>query len=63
LRRKVPAGSRVNGEAVPIPADAEIGRVIAMIVPGTELKEESGDLKSTTSRPGLEVSTVKVDCP
>jgi hypothetical protein len=58
LRKKVPAGSSVNGEEVPIAADAAIGMVIATIVPGTVLKDESGDLKLTTSRPGFEVSTV-----
>ena len=40
-----------------------MGMVMATIVPGTVLKDASGDLKSTTSRPGFEVSTVKVDFP
>ena len=63
VRRYVPAGSRVKGEEAPIAAEGEMGRLMATIVPGMELKVESGDLKSTTSRPGFELSTVKVDFP
>ncbi len=59
----VPAGSRVTGDRAPTCAEADTGRSTATIVPGTVFSVASGEVKFTTSTPGLERSTVKVERP